>query len=76
MPGHDKRLIQRKRPDLRNGSRAPDRRRSLGGARQNYERYLVRVREASLAGDVVEMENCHQHAEHYLRVLKAANAGT
>src|SRR5437762_12982703 len=27
-------------------------------------RALVRAREAQLAGDVVEMENCYQHAEH------------
>jgi len=31
-------------------------------ARQQYERYLARVREAQVAGDVVEMENCYQHA--------------
>ena len=28
-----------------------------GNARQNYERYLARAREAQVAGDVVEMEN-------------------
>jgi hypothetical protein len=41
-----------------------------GNARQHYERYLARAREAQLAGDVVEMENCYQHAEHYLRVMR------
>src|SRR5262245_562112 len=40
-------------------------------ARQQYERYLARAREAQVAGDVVEMENCYQHAEHYLRVMRA-----
>ena len=45
---------------------------SAGNARQQYERYLARAREASLAGDVVEMENCYQHAEHYLRVMRGA----
>ena len=39
-------------------------------ARQHYERYLARAREAQVAGDVVEMENCYQHAEHYLRVMR------
>ena len=39
-------------------------------ARQQYERYLARAREAQVAGDVVEMENCYQHAEHYLRVMR------
>jgi hypothetical protein len=38
---------------------------NAGNARQQYARYLARAREASLAGDVVEMEeNCYQHAEH------------
>jgi len=45
---------------------------SAGNARQQYARYLARAREARLAGDVVEMENCYQHAEHYLRVMKGA----
>ena len=41
-----------------------------GNARQHYERYLVRAREAQLSGDEVEMENCYQHAEHYFRVMR------
>ena len=43
---------------------------SAGNPRQNYERYLVRAREAQVSGDVIEMENCYQHAEHYFRVLR------
>jgi hypothetical protein len=43
-------------------------------ARRNYERYLVRAREASLKGDGVEAENCYQHAEHYFRVMKSHTA--
>jgi hypothetical protein len=39
-------------------------------ARQQYERYLARAREAQVSGDAVEMENCYQHAEHYFRVLR------
>ena len=42
-------------------------------ARQQYERYLTRAREAQVAGDTVEMENCYQHAEHFLRVMKFTN---
>ena len=42
----------------------------LRNARQHYERYLVRAREAQLSGDEVEMENCYQHAEHYFRVMR------
>jgi len=41
-----------------------------GNARQQYERYLARAREARVNGDAVEMENCYQHAEHYFRVLR------
>jgi hypothetical protein len=41
-----------------------------GSAQRNYERYISLAREASLSGDNVEMENCYQHAEHYLRVMK------
>ena len=41
-----------------------------GSARQQYERYLARARQAQLAGDAVEMENCYQHAEHYFRVMR------
>jgi hypothetical protein len=45
-----------------------------GNARQNYERYLALAREAQLAGDEIEMERCYQFAEHYFRVIRAANA--
>src|SRR5262249_55944988 len=48
---------------------------NAGNARQQYARYLARAREARLAGDVVEMENCYQHAEHYLRVMRGAGDG-
>ena len=62
----------------RNGPQrfAPARRTPNGGgnARQNYERYLALGREAQLAGDEVEMERCYQFAEHYFRVMRAANA--
>lgn len=44
--------------------------RSVGNARQQYERYLMRAREAQFAGDAIEMENCCQHAEHYFRLLR------
>jgi hypothetical protein len=39
-------------------------------ARQQYERYLAQARDAQVTGDVIEMENCYQHAEHYLRVMR------
>jgi hypothetical protein len=41
-----------------------------GNARQRYEQYLARARESQLSGDVIEMENWYQHAEHYFRVMR------
>ena len=46
-----------------------------GNPRQHYERYLMRAREAQLAGDMVEMESCYQHAEHYFRVMRGEGHG-
>ncbi len=43
-----------------------------GNARQHYERYLARAREAQLTGDAIEVENWYQHAEHYFRMMKGA----
>ena len=43
---------------------------SSGNARRNYDRYVALAREAALAGDTIEMENCYQHAEHYFRVMR------
>jgi hypothetical protein len=58
----------------RNGLRGPQAARrpqnAGGNARQHYERYLARARDAQVSGDAVEMENCYQHAEHYFRVMK------
>ena len=69
--------------EMRNGNR-PQRRRPPGGqtnaprqrengagnAKRNYERYLALAREATLNGDIIEAENCYQHAEHYFRVIR------
>ena len=35
---------------------------------------MARAREAQVAGDVVDMENFYQHAEHYWRVMRAAES--
>ena len=68
-------------PPRRNGPRRrpaqhmPNRpQKGTGNARQHYERYLARAREAQLAGDVIEMENCYQHAEHYFRLMGGAGS--
>ena len=61
----------------RNGPQRPPKMRrpqnGAGNARQHYERYLARAREAQLAGDVVEVENWYQHAEYYFRIMKGAD---
>jgi hypothetical protein len=61
----------------RNGPQRPRRMRrpqnGAGNARQHYERYLARAREAQLAGDVIEVENWYQHAEHYFRMMKGTD---
>ena len=44
-----------------------------GNAHHNYERYLALAREATVRGDPIEAENCHQHAEHYFRVRRLCN---
>ena len=44
-------------------------------ARQQYERYLAQARDAQVTGDVIEMENCYQHAEHYLRIMRGTGDG-
>jgi hypothetical protein len=41
-----------------------------GNAHRNYERYMALAREATANGDIVEAENCYQHAEHYFRVTR------
>jgi hypothetical protein len=46
----------------------------MANAKRSYERYIALARAASLAGDVVEMENCYQHAEHYFRMMREQNA--
>ena len=46
-----------------------------GNPHQIFERYVALGREASTSGDRVNTENLYQHAEHYFRVMKAANEG-
>jgi hypothetical protein len=44
-----------------------------GAPHQIFERYIALAREASTSGDRVAAENLYQHAEHYFRVMNAAN---
>jgi hypothetical protein len=46
-----------------------------GTPHQIFERYISLAREASTSGDRVASENLYQHAEHYFRVMNAANEG-
>jgi len=43
-----------------------------GSAAQVLERYLAMARDASAAGDRIAAENYLQHAEHYFRIIAAA----
>jgi hypothetical protein len=43
-----------------------------GSAAHVYEKYLQMARDANSAGDRVMAENYLQHAEHYFRILSAA----
>ena len=47
---------------------------ALANAKRNYERYMVLARAAAQRGDTIETENCYQHAEHYLRVMREPQA--
>ena len=46
-----------------------------GTPHQIFERYIALAREASTSDDRVAAENLYQHAEHYFRVMNAANEG-
>src|SRR6266478_2213374 len=46
-----------------------------GSAHQVFERYVALAREAATGGDRVAAENFYQHAEHYFRIMNAANEG-
>src|SRR5271165_874407 len=45
-----------------------------GSASHVYEKYLQLARDANSSGDRVMAENYLQHAEHYYRLMSAANA--
>lgn len=49
---------------LRNPGNGP------ANAKRHYERYMALARAATLTGDIVETENCYQHAEHYFRLMR------
>ena len=44
-----------------------------GTAAQLHEKYQALARDATSAGDRVMAENCHQHADHYYRVMLSLN---
>jgi len=43
-------------------------------AQRTYQRYLALARAAASTGDMIEMENYYQHAEHYFRVMRTTRA--
>jgi len=55
----------------RRGSSAAQRRPgNSANAKASYEKYLALARAAARIGDVIETENCYQHAEHYFRLMQ------
>ena len=67
---------QWRRPTEARGARPTHRQQNgSGNDRRNYERYLELAREATVRGDPIEAENCHQHAEHYFRVMRESERG-
>ena len=62
---------QRRRPPAdRTKPAVRQRQNGAGNAHRNYERYLTLAKDAASKGDMVEAENCYQHAEHYFRVMR------
>ena len=43
---------------------------SSGNLQKSYQRYVGLAQEAASVGDTIEMENCYQHAEHFLRMMR------
>jgi hypothetical protein len=43
----------------------------IARARQSFERYTALARDAASAGNAIDAENFYQHAEHYLRTMRA-----
>jgi hypothetical protein len=60
------------RPQLTppSGRATRQRQNGAGNAHRNYERYMALAREANSHGDLIEAENCYQHAEHYFRLTR------
>jgi hypothetical protein len=52
------------------GQQSHVQRKISGDARRKYDTYVSLARDARTRGDLVEMENCYQHAEHYLRLMR------
>lgn len=46
----------------------------LADAKKNYEHYIALARAAASTGDAIEIENYHQHAEHYFRLMRTQQA--
>ena len=65
---------QRRVEPNRQNSATPHGQNGAGNGHRNYERYMALAREATLNGDIIEAENCYQHAEHYLGVTRERQA--
>ncbi len=61
---------QPKRPQSKN-RRSQTANGNTANAKRSYERYITLARNAGSTGDIVEIENYYQHAEHYLRLMNS-----
>ena len=69
---------QRRRPPTgsnRGGMALNNQNRSDGNAQLNYARYIALAKEAASKGDMIEAENCRQHAKHYFRTMRESEKG-
>lgn len=53
------------------GARRPADNNGMGNHKKNHERYMTLARTAEAAGDIADIENLYQHAEHYFRLMRA-----
>lgn len=59
---------------IRAGQLRHQRKRSRDQAKISYEHFIELARASARFGDHVTTENLYQHAEHYVRVMKAQSA--
>ena len=77
MKTHNKRFSQRGAAGDRRAPRPerPNARATTpAGWKNKFDSYVTKAQAWAAAGDAVEAENCYQHAEHYLRLIRGTAA--